>query len=91
MRPSLPPNKKRKMVSFMISPECALILEDMFSAYRKKVFRRFTKTDLFEMGIRHLSQEVKKKSMVELYNKYIEGEEINLATQPVPNETQENL
>lgn len=72
MRPVLSPEKRRKMVSFMISPEAASCLEGMFDAYKEKIFRRFTKTDLFEMSIWHLSQDLKKKSIVDLYGKYIE-------------------
>jgi len=73
MRPFLGKEKKRKMVSFMISPETKEILENMFSTYKTKIFRRFTKTDLFEMGIRHLAQDLKKENMIDLYHKYIEN------------------
>lgn len=72
MRPFLPEEKKRKMVSFMISPKTHEILETMFEAYKDKVFRRFTKTDIFEMGIKHLAQDLKKKTMQELYQAYID-------------------
>jgi hypothetical protein len=71
MRPLLPPEKKRKMVSFMISPECASVIENMIKEYQTKIFRRFTKTDLFEMGIWHLSQDLAKKSITDLYKKYL--------------------
>ncbi len=71
MKPRLPPEKRRKMVSFMISPESTAVLENMFDAYKEKIFRRFTKTDLFEMAIWHLSQDLKKKSIVDLYQKYL--------------------
>lgn len=73
MKPRLAPEKRRKMISFMISPEAKKCLEETFDAYKEKIFHRFTKTDLFEMGIWHLSQDLKKKSIVDLYAKYIEG------------------
>lgn len=73
MRTKLPPEKRRKMVSFMISPEAAACLENMFEAYKEKIFHRFTKTDLFEMGIWHLSQDLTKKGVVDLYSKYLEN------------------
>jgi hypothetical protein len=72
MRPILSNEKRRKMVSFMISPECVEILENMLSTYKEKIFKRFTKTDLFEMGIKHLAQDLNKKNIIDLYNKYIE-------------------
>ena len=71
MKPRLPPEKRRKMVSFMISPEATAVMESMFENYKEKIFRRFTKTDLFEMALWHLSQDLKKKSIVDLYQKYI--------------------
>lgn len=80
VRPFLPIDKKKKMVSFMISPNTVNALETMFSAYKEKIFKRFTKTDLFEMAILHLSQDLKKKSIQDMYAKYMEGKENSDAT-----------
>lgn len=72
MRPMLPNDKKKKMVSFMLSPEGSAILDNMFVQYKNKLFRRFTKTDIFEMAIRNLAQDLTKSTMQDLYNKFIE-------------------
>ena len=75
MRPMLPPEKKRKMVSFMMSQETVKILENMFSTYKEKIFRRFTKTDLFEIAIKNLASDLTKKNMLEVYKLYIDNKE----------------
>lgn len=75
MRQMMPLEKKRRMVSFMISPETREILENMFSVYKEKIHKRFTKTDIFEMSIRHLAQDLKKKNIQDLYHLYIDNKE----------------
>lgn len=67
------------MVSFMISPEALECLETMLKEYRVTVYKKFTKTDLFEMGIWNLSQDLKVKSINDLHRKYI-GREIRDAS-----------